>query len=159
LPKLREWRFEMSWIQKLYETYDLCVNAPQFEKDPLLPVSHTEQQAHIEIIVDQSGNFQRAAVVARENTVFPATEDSAGRTNKPVPHPICDKIQYCAADYKEFGGRKSASSRITFDNFGSGRPTIPTPRSVRYCATSRRRASWPIWFAPEYCIAAPTIHY
>jgi len=44
--------------------------------------------------------------VAKENTAFPATEESAGRTSKPVPHPICDKIQYCAADYKEFGGAK-----------------------------------------------------
>ena len=24
----------MSWIQKLYETYELCANAPQFEKEP-----------------------------------------------------------------------------------------------------------------------------
>ncbi|MBZ5627052.1 MAG: type I-C CRISPR-associated protein Cas8c/Csd1 [Acidobacteriia bacterium] len=71
-----------------------------------MPVSHTEQQAHIEIILDHGGTFQRAAVVAKENTVFPATEESAGRTSKPVPHPICDKIQYCAADYKEFGGTK-----------------------------------------------------
>ena len=38
----------MSWMQKLYETYELCANAPQFEKKPLLPVSHTEQQAHLE---------------------------------------------------------------------------------------------------------------
>jgi CRISPR-associated protein Csd1 len=96
----------MSWIHKLYETYERCANAPQFENDPLLPVSHTEQQAHIEIVLDANGNFQRAATVAREITVFPATEESAGRTNKPEPHPICDKIQYCAADYKEFGGVK-----------------------------------------------------
>jgi CRISPR-associated protein Csd1 len=106
LPKPRDWRPDLSWIQKLYETYELCANAPQFEKHPPLPVSHTEQQAHIEIILDQTGTFQRAAVVAKENTVFPATEESAGRTSKPVPHPICDKIQYCAADYKKFGGAK-----------------------------------------------------
>jgi CRISPR-associated protein Csd1 len=71
-------------------------------------VSHTEQQAHVEIVLDQAGNFQRAALVARENIVFPATEESAGRTSKPVPHPLCDKIQYCAADYKTFGGEKES---------------------------------------------------
>jgi CRISPR-associated protein Csd1 len=98
----------MGWIQKLHRTYEVCVDAPQFEQEPLLPVSHTEQQAHIEIILDQCGNFQRAAVVAKESTVIPATEKSAGRTNEPVPHPICDKIQYCAADYKEFGGAKES---------------------------------------------------
>lgn len=97
----------MSWIHKLHETYELCANAPQFEKEPLLPVSHTEQQAHIEIVLDQNGEFQRAGLVAKETTVVPATEASAGRTGKkPPPHPLCDKIQYCAADYKALGGTK-----------------------------------------------------
>lgn len=97
----------MSWIQKLYETYELCAEAPQFVKKPW-PASHTEQQAHIEIVIDQDGNFQRAAVVDKEDTVIPATEASAGRTGKkPPPHPLCDKIQYCAADYKTFGGTKT----------------------------------------------------
>jgi CRISPR-associated protein Csd1 len=96
----------MSWIQKLYKTYEVCADAPQFDKKPW-PVSHTEQQAHIDIVVDQGGNFQRAALVDKEDTVIPATEASAGRTGKkPPPHPLCDKIQYCAADYKTFGGTK-----------------------------------------------------
>ena len=96
----------MSWIQKLYETYEVCADAPQFDKKPW-PISHTEQQAHIDIVVDQGGNFQRAALVDKEDTVIPATEASAGRTGKkPPPHPLCDKIQYCAADYKTFGGTK-----------------------------------------------------
>ena len=96
----------MSWIQKLYKTYEVCAGAPQFDKKPW-PVSHTEQQAHIDIVVDQGGNFQRAALVDKEDTVIPATEASAGRTGKkPPPHPLCDKIQYCAADYKTFGGTK-----------------------------------------------------
>jgi len=102
----RNWGYEVSWIQKLYETYELCAGAPQFEKEPPLPVSHAEQQAHIEIILDQDGNFQRATSVAKETTVVPATERSAGRTNTAAPHPLCDKIQYCAADYKGFGGGK-----------------------------------------------------
>jgi len=97
----------MSWIQKLYETYERCSDAPQFVKKPW-PVSHAEQQAHIEIVIDQDGNFQRAALVEKEDTVIPATEASAGRTGKkPPPHPLCDKIQYCAADYKTFGGTKA----------------------------------------------------
>lgn len=99
----------MSWIQKLYETYERCADAPQFGNKPPLPVSHTEQQAHVEIVLDQAGNFQRAAVVAKETTVIPTTEEAAGRVGtKPPPHPLCDKIQYCAADYKGFGGKKKA---------------------------------------------------
>jgi CRISPR-associated protein Csd1 len=99
----------VSWIQKLYETYELCADAPRFKMEPLLPVSHTQQQAHIEIVLDEKGEFQRAVLVDKEDTVIPATEDSAGRTSQPVPHPICDKIQYCAADYKAFGGTKDPS--------------------------------------------------
>lgn len=98
----------MSWIQKLYETYELCADAPQFQNDPLLPVSHSKQQAHIEIVLDPNGNYQRASVVAKENTTVPVTEESAGRTNTHAPHPLCDKIQYCASDYKKFGGEKDS---------------------------------------------------
>jgi hypothetical protein len=38
----------MSWIQKLHETYERCVDALQFQNKPLMPVGHTEQQAWIE---------------------------------------------------------------------------------------------------------------
>jgi CRISPR-associated protein Csd1 len=96
----------MGWIQRLYETYEKCAGAPQFATEPLMPVFHTVQQAHIEVVIDGSGNFLRAECVQRKETVIPATEDSAGRTNSCRPHPLCDKIQYCAADYPKFNGRK-----------------------------------------------------
>ncbi|MBL8241487.1 MAG: type I-C CRISPR-associated protein Cas8c/Csd1 [Bryobacterales bacterium] len=98
----------MSWIQRLYETYENCAAAPQFAKDPPMPVGHTKQQAHIEIVLDGEGNFLRASVVGKEETLVPATEESAGRTRKAVPHPLCDKIQYCAKDYPEYGGLKDS---------------------------------------------------
>jgi len=99
----------MSWIQKLFETYERCADAPQFEKEPLKPVSHTLQQAHIEIVLDQHGNFQRASLLDKVPTVVPATELSALRTGtNPPPHPLCDKVRYCASDYKAFGGHKKA---------------------------------------------------
>jgi CRISPR-associated protein Csd1 len=98
----------MSWVQKLYETYEACAGKPQFSAQPLLPVSHTEQQAHIEVVLDGHGNFLRAQVLAKEVTLIPVTEESAGRTRKAVPHPLCDKIQYCAGDYVQFGGEKDS---------------------------------------------------
>ena len=119
----------MSWIQKLYETYELCANAPQFEKERLLPVSHAEQQAHIEIVLDQNGEFQRAALVAKETTVVPATEASAGRTGKkPPPHPLCDKIQYCAGDYKAFGGTKEPFFEDYIQQLRRWHDFAPTPK-------------------------------
>lgn len=98
----------MSWIQQLYETYDACAGRPQFAAQPLMPVSHAEQQAHIEVFLDGDGNFVRAQVLSKEPTLIPVTEESAGRTRKAIPHPLCDKIQYCAGDYTELGGEKDA---------------------------------------------------
>lgn len=101
----------MSWIQKLYETYERCqsmIGADMDEKAvPLLPICHTTQQAHIEIVIDQEGNFLRAKVVPKETarTIVPCTEASGGRSGtKPENHPLCDKLQYVAGDFTDFGG-------------------------------------------------------
>ena len=89
----------MSWIQKLYETYDRCAGLEQFAGNPLAPLSHVEQQAHLEIVLNGSGDFLRATVLQKEPTLIPATEKSAGRASGPVAHALCDKLKYVAADY------------------------------------------------------------
>ena len=99
----------MSWIQKLHETYEQCKGREPLGAVSLMPISHTPQQAHIEITLDADGSFKGAKVVQKEETVIPATEQSAGRVGtKPPPHPLCDKVQYCAADYSGYGGKKPA---------------------------------------------------
>ena len=102
----------MSWIEKLYQTYENNTGAigDRNEEVPLLPICHTTQKAHITIVIDGNGNFRRASVVPRTEarTIIPATEDSAGRTSGTTPHPLCDKLQYVAADYARFGGEKDA---------------------------------------------------
>lgn len=97
----------MSWIQNLYATYEHCAGAPQFAGNPLLPIGHTTQQAHIEIVIDKNGKFQRARLVPKseQTTLVPCTESSGGRAGtKPVNHPLCDKLQYVAGDFVDFGG-------------------------------------------------------
>lgn len=97
----------MGWLQRLIETYDACANRDQFVSNPLPPISHTPQQAHIEIKLNIEGKFLSANIVRKEETLIPATEKSANRTgSKPPPHPLCDKIQYVAADYVAYGGLK-----------------------------------------------------
>jgi len=97
----------MSWVQKLYDTYEACRGREPEGSEKLLPISHTQQQAHVEITLDASGNFISARAIGKQETAIPATEASAGRTGKiPPPHPLCDKIQYCAADYPAYGGGK-----------------------------------------------------
>lgn len=104
----------MSWIQKLYETYNNCEGmigtGSDDNKVPLLPICHTTQKAHIEITIDENGNFLKARPLRKEEarTIIPCTESSGGRTSGECAHPLCDKLQYVALDYKEYGGNKDS---------------------------------------------------
>lgn len=104
----------MNWMQSLYETYENCksmIGVVEGENQvPLLPICHTTQKAQIEITIDAKGNFRRARIVDKDDarTIIPCTEESAGgRTNGKAPHPLCDKLQYLAEDYKKYGGEKA----------------------------------------------------
>nr|CRH05230.1 Conserved protein of unknown function. CRISPR-associated protein, Csd1 family [Candidatus Magnetococcus massalia] len=92
----------MSWMQMLHATYQQCQ-----EKIP--PIYHTTQQAQIEIFIDGLGNFHRAEVITDKKeatTLIPCTEKSSGRSgSKPINHPLCDKLQYVAKDFLQFGGQ------------------------------------------------------
>ena len=97
----------MSWVQKLYETYESCEGHEPEGSQALMPIAHTTQQAHVDIVLDGKGNFRRASVLDKSasTTLIPCTEASGGRAgSKPVNHPLCDKLQYVAADYAKFGG-------------------------------------------------------
>ena len=96
----------MSWMAKLYETYEAGKELELPTGDNLMPVSHTLQNAHINIVIDGDGNFLRASVLEKTQIILPATEKSAGRSSGEAPHPLADKIQYVAKDYLNFGGRK-----------------------------------------------------
>ncbi len=97
----------MGWIEWLHATYEACKGHEPAGVEVLMPISHSAQQAHIEITIDEAGNFKTARLINKEETVIPATEKSAGRVGtKPPPHPLCDKVQYCAKDYPQYGGAK-----------------------------------------------------
>lgn len=99
----------MSWMEKLYQTYENNVShiGAQTGTTSLEPICHTTQNAHIEIVVDMVGNFQRARIVEKNEapTLVPCTEESCGRSGKqPINHPLCDKLQYVAGDFILSGG-------------------------------------------------------
>lgn len=99
----------MSWIEKLYQTYENNTDKIGNPNDviPLYPICHTAQNAHIEIVIDGDGNFKRASVISKDDspTIVPCTEASASRSGiRPVNHPLCDKLQYVAGDFVDFGG-------------------------------------------------------
>lgn len=83
----------MSWIQKLYETYNNSQSTIGAETNdnevPLLPICHTTQKAQIEIVLDGNGKFRRARVVPKDEarTIIPCTESSGGRTSGESAHP------------------------------------------------------------------------
>lgn len=99
----------MSWIQKLYETYENCQSdvglKTEDNKAPLVPVGHISQQAQIDITIDQNGNFKKATLISKEDarTIVPCTEESGSRAGSdPKSHPLCDKLQYVAYDFHEY---------------------------------------------------------
>ena len=97
----------MSWLLKLFETYERCAGHEPDGAQKLMPISHTPQQAHLEITLDGLGNFKRAQIVSKVETIIPATEKSANRTMGEAAHPLADKVQYVAKDYPAFGGKKN----------------------------------------------------
>ena len=99
----------MSWMQKLYETHRaVSTLSPSGEAGVSTPESHTTAKVHIEIVLDGEGNFKRATVVDKidSTAVIPCTEASATRSgSKPAAHPLCDSLQYIAADFRAYGGQ------------------------------------------------------
>lgn len=97
----------MSWLMTLYETYEKNQSLTERRDNPLLPICHTTQQAHLEVVISAEGDFLRASVVPRDDsvTVIPCTEKSDSRSGiKPINHPLCDKLQYLAGDFVDYGG-------------------------------------------------------
>ena len=102
----------MSWMQKLYETYEVCTGNESIPGvDELCPVGYSVQNAHIEVVIDQNGNFRRASLIDNREakTLIPVTEKSlTGRTSGIAPHSLCDSLQYCAGDYSRYAGDRES---------------------------------------------------
>jgi CRISPR-associated protein Csd1 len=94
----------MTWMQRLYETYERCVGREPDGSEKLMPILHMKQRAQIEVILNGKGEFRRALIVPPNDaaTLIPVTEESAGRTSKATPHPLCDRLQYVAGDYTAY---------------------------------------------------------
>lgn len=101
----------MNWLSALASTFDQCsalVGKITGDGSPvLLPISHSTQNAQIEITLNENAEMVNAAVLPKEQqvTVIPVTENSGGRSGKkPVAHPLFDKLQYLAGDFLKYGG-------------------------------------------------------
>jgi len=121
----------MSWMAKLYETYEDVLVNDDLNKD-LEPYFHKREQCHIEIIIDDNGNFIRAESLVKEisygdkkywkgeNTIIPITPKSlTGRTSGAAPYPLAEQIQYIASDYPDYGGLKKSYFNSYFELLNS----------------------------------------
>jgi CRISPR-associated protein Csd1 len=100
----------MSWLAKLYETYDHIDS--KIEQNSLWPISHFVKNAHVEVVISSEGEFLkgRSKILngAECPTLIPATESSAGRAGaKIAPHPLCDEIGYCASDHPKISADRA----------------------------------------------------
>lgn len=87
----------MSWMAKLYDTYPHI----QGEAGNIpWPDAHIKKNAHLEVTIDQKGNFLRAKVLEGDDssTLIPVTEKSGARTGNVEPHPLCEELSYSAFD-------------------------------------------------------------
>ena len=105
----------MSWLQRLYETYEHASNNPhiQSQEDGLMPFYHVNQNVQIIVTINVKGEFIKAEICRDDNgkvkshyLAIPATNASANRTSGAVAHPLSDKLQYVAKDFFEFSTNK-----------------------------------------------------
>ena len=104
----------MSWLKRLSDTYDEAsvLSQQRSFEIALLPIAHTNQTAHIKIVIDISGNFVRAEVLDKIQINLPATEKSASRSSGLAPHPLSDKLLYVAEDYAHYKGAKKSGFEL-----------------------------------------------
>ncbi|WP_040978473.1 type I-C CRISPR-associated protein Cas8c/Csd1 [Oceanobacillus jeddahense] len=115
----------MSWLLQLYKTYQVNEQAvgtteKKYENREftLLPIAHTTQNAHIEVVIDEDGNYLSAEVLDKANTLIPTTDDSASRSgSKVAPYPLHDKLAYVAGDYGKYGGEVKNQENTSFQAY------------------------------------------
>lgn len=143
----------MSWLLNLYETYQANLDrVGEIQKKyngqeyTLLPVSHTTQNAHIEVHVTEEGEFHSAAVIDKNDmsTLIPCTEDSANRAgSKIAPYPLHDKLSYVAGDFVAYGGSIKKEEPFSYyikqlKEWADSPKSIPKVKSI-YTYLSKRR--------------------
>lgn len=94
----------MGLLQQAFNTFESAEKdwAGKYEtgKEPLAPIFHAVAKADIEITVDAEGSFVQAGLTGEDDkyTIFPVTEDSAGRSSGIAPHPLCEKMKYLVSE-------------------------------------------------------------
>ncbi|MDO4712136.1 MAG: type I-C CRISPR-associated protein Cas8c/Csd1 [Peptostreptococcaceae bacterium] len=95
----------MGLFQDLCQIYDILAEQ---QVENLLPIGFSKQNVQIECLLFADGDdveLAEAEVIRDKKdmpTILPVTEESAGRTSKPVAHPLFDKLCYISKDYMKY---------------------------------------------------------
>lgn len=133
----------MSWIQKLYHTYEHAAATIEKPGSKLWPLAHFLKKAHVEVVITADGKFSRARKLERSEvlTLIPVTEDSVGRAGaKIAPHPLCDEISYCALDFPERDEKKCAAYINNLNAWCQSEH--PHPKAVAVLAYVNQKRLW-----------------
>ncbi len=140
--EVAELGFEMSWIQKLYETYEQTAQMHTERKHSLGP-AHFSKRAHVEIVIDESGQLRRIKKLgATESaTLIPVTEASLGRAgSKIAPHPLCEETSYCAIDFPEGNKKKQTAYFSNLEKWCQSDQAHQKPKAI--LAYLKRATLW-----------------
>jgi CRISPR-associated protein Csd1 len=98
----------MKWMNDASKIYDYVNSGNNIPKsDDMVPICHVGINSHIEITINEHGEFINAVMVEKADALIhiPCTEESANRTGScPKPHVLSDKLQFLACDFADFGG-------------------------------------------------------
>ena len=143
----------MSWLLNLYETYESNLDrVGVIEKKhndreyTLLPISHTTQNAQIEVEVTEQGDFHSARVLDKKefSTLIPSTEKSASRAGSVIsPYPLHDKLSYVAGDFVAYSGKIKKEEPFSayiqqLEGWATSDYATSKVKSI-YCYLSKRR--------------------
>ncbi|MBQ7845354.1 MAG: type I-C CRISPR-associated protein Cas8c/Csd1 [Clostridia bacterium] len=89
----------MGLLQKALETYEAMEGLVGIYEDgkeePLAPIGHIVTKAQIEVTINAEGTFVGAKQADKDQKIIiPVTEKSAGRSNNPPPHPLCEQVAF-----------------------------------------------------------------
>jgi CRISPR-associated protein Csd1 len=96
----------MSWEQQLldvYSTSESIAGIPYEEGGVLLPIAHSWMKSHIEVRINDKGEFKGTAAQVETEIIVPSTESAESRSSsKSAPYPLMDRLKYLAGDYLKY---------------------------------------------------------
>jgi CRISPR-associated protein Csd1 len=123
----------MSWIQKLYESYEQAQFTRTQEETRPWPLAHFSKRAHVEVVIDDSGHLRRInRLGAKESaTLIPVTEASLGRAgSKIAPHPLCEEVSYCAIDFPGGDEKKQTAYMSNLEKWCLSEQAHPKTKAI-----------------------------